>query len=91
MRKSIIFTGILLTFLGSNMAILGIAYAEVTWSRTYGSWDNEVANWISETSDGGYILIGYSITWGEHNAPNVLLIKTDAIGNEIWMNVFYMD
>ncbi|MCX9012696.1 MAG: hypothetical protein OIN66_16450 [Candidatus Methanoperedens sp.] len=66
------------------------------WSRTFGGLSSaEVyrvetwANSVQQTSDGGYILAGYTVLYksGMTNAY-ALLIKTDAEGNEQWNRTF---
>ena len=42
---------------------------------------------MQQTSDGGYIIAGFTDSWGE-GGGNVYLIKTDAEGNELWFNTF---
>jgi len=57
------------------------------WSKTYGgsSWD--YGNSIEQTSDGGYIITGYTGTYGA-GGSDVWVIKTDAAGNEEWDQTF---
>ena len=50
------------------------------WSKTYGSTDNDVASSVSQTSDGGYIVLGYTESFGATNR-DIYVIKTDANGN----------
>jgi hypothetical protein len=51
----------------------------VQWEKTYGGqWDERVA-WVAPTSDGGYIITGWTKSSGMGSA-DVLLIKTDADG-----------
>lgn len=40
------------------------------WSKTYGGSDSEVGYGISKTSDGGYILSGYSRSFGGNSCGN---------------------
>lgn len=42
---------------------------------------------VEETSDGGYILTGYT-TDGEFGEEDILLIKTNSIGETIWRKTF---
>jgi nicotinamide riboside kinase len=56
------------------------ANGNVIWAKTYGgtSWDN--ASSVQQTSDGGYIVAGYTGSFGAGNG-DIFLIKTDANGN----------
>lgn len=56
------------------------SYGNIVWQRTYGGTDNESANCIAQTSDGGFILAGdkdQEGTWKK----DAYLIKTDANGD----------
>jgi hypothetical protein len=57
------------------------------WSRTFGgsSWDE--GNSVQQTTDGGYIIAGYTEFYGA-GGWNVYLIKTDPQGNEVWSQTF---
>ena len=57
---------------------------DTTWTRTYGTPNDEMGRSLFITSDKGYILLGYE------NFPggNLYLVKTDSSGNEQWSNYF---
>jgi hypothetical protein len=54
------------------------------WQQTYGENNWNYGECVQQTSDGGYIIAGttYSTYWT--GSYNVYLIKTDAVGNELW-------
>ena len=58
------------------------------WSQTFGGIGNDYACSMQQTSDGGYIIAGYTIGVGYMDLPDVLLIKTDASGTEQWNQTF---
>ena len=65
-------------------------YGDSLWTQTYGNVVNwEVGNTIQQTIDGGYIISGQSgsITNGVIDR-DILLIKTDGSGNELWFKTF---
>jgi len=57
------------------------------WSKTHGGAEWEEAASISPTSDGGYILSGYTLSKGA-GAKDAYLIKVNATGDVIWDKVF---
>ncbi len=59
------------------------------WNRTFGGARADWGRSIQLTNDGGYIIAGSKYSYNvAHLSQMVWLIKTDAIGNEIWDRVF---
>lgn len=66
---------------------------EIEWQKTIGGNDNDLLNSINQTSDGGYILSGYSYsnvsgnkTENSNGIEDYWIVKTDALGNIQWQN-----
>jgi putative intracellular protease/amidase len=57
------------------------------WSRTFGGAYSEGAKSVRETADGGFIVCGYTYSFGA-GASDIYLIKTDADGNEQWSQTY---
>jgi len=56
------------------------------WAKTYGGWDYDRAYSVQQTSDGGYIVAGYTLSFGA--GGDIFLIRTDANGNIIWAKTY---
>jgi hypothetical protein len=59
------------------------AQGNMEWDKTFGGSASDVGEDIKETTDGGYIITGYTES-NSNGLYDVLLIKTDSNGNEIW-------
>jgi len=57
------------------------------WDRTFGGSSSDEAYAVQQTSDGGYILAGYTISFGA-GWVDAWLIKTDTNGNKVWETTF---
>ncbi len=53
----------------------------IEWRHTYGTNSSEVSTFVQQTSDGGYILSGWTLSSGQAKA---LVIKTDSAGDSLW-------
>ncbi|MCX6639617.1 MAG: hypothetical protein NTW14_03925 [bacterium] len=60
---------------------------DTLWTRTFGGNDWDVGLSVQQTLDGGYIILGYTESYGSGNS-DVYLIKTDSNGNQIWQRTF---
>jgi hypothetical protein len=63
------------------------AYAQVRFAKTYGGTSDEGASFVQQTSDGGYIVAGYTYSLGAFEW-DIFLIKTDAKGNVQWAKTY---
>jgi hypothetical protein len=61
--------------------------AQITFERTYGGTDNDGAQAVVQTLDGGYYVVGYTYSTGSGGA-DVFVIATDQDGEELWTQDF---
>jgi hypothetical protein len=59
------------------------AHGNLQWTKTIGGPDREEANSLIQTSDGGYLIAGYTESFGAGRA-DVYVVKLDANGNLQW-------
>jgi len=87
--------GLVLTGNTSASPLFGTAYndlfitktnasGDITWSYRYGSSDNDGGYNIIETSDGGYLSIGYTYGLSAKDSSNIYIVKTNSSGSLTW-------
>lgn len=75
---------------GSDFWIIKIDFnGVILWQRCYGGSGNEEANSMTETSDGGYLIVGSTASndsdvTGNHGNTDYWVIKIEADGNLQW-------
>jgi hypothetical protein len=57
------------------------------WSRTYGGIGDDECYDIKRSSDGGYLLVGYTRSWGS-DGRDIWLLKTNASGDSLWSRTY---
>ena len=63
------------------------ANGDTVWTRTFGGIGRDCGNSVQQTADGGYIVTGYTDSYGV-GGSDVWLIKTDASGDTEWTRTF---
>jgi hypothetical protein len=63
------------------------AAGNLLWDRTYGGASNEEGYSVAQTGDGGFIIAGYTYSYGAGDA-DWWLVRTDSAGNRLWDKTF---
>jgi len=63
------------------------ASGDTQWTRAYGGTDEEVSYSVQQTSDGGYVMAGYTSSFGA-GQRDVYLIKTNNSGDTLWTRTY---
>ncbi|WP_448516707.1 hypothetical protein [Pseudothermotoga sp.] len=73
---------------GKDVYVLKLdADGNKVWERTFGGSYDDIAFSIQQTSDGGYIVAGYTGSFGA-GSGDVYVLKLDADGNKVWEKTF---
>lgn len=59
----------------------------VLWTKTHGGASNEAAKSVQQTSDGGYIIAGYTTSFGA-GGYDVYVVRTDSLGDSLWTRTY---
>ncbi|MCH7760724.1 hypothetical protein IIA15_04890 [candidate division TA06 bacterium] len=60
---------------------------DTLWTQTIGDTSNDYGNFVRQTSDGGYVIAGFSNSFGPGDA-DVYLIRTDSLGDTLWTRTY---
>ncbi len=63
------------------------ANGDTLWTKTFGGSKTEKGYSVQQTSDGGYIVAGYTSSYGA-GSPDFWLVKTDASGDTLWTKTY---
>jgi len=86
-----LFLSIMLLFLLLSLPLINaVGASSQMWSRTYGDEEQEVAQSLVETSDGGYAIAGYKRFYRASDDfwEDFWLVKTDRYGNLEWNRTY---
>jgi hypothetical protein len=78
------------SFLGSllvSLLVFSFADAQITFEKWYGGTAYDWGYSVQQTTDGGYIITGWSDSYGAGEV-DIYLIKTDASGDTVWTKTY---
>jgi len=82
------FLPILCLLLLSSLLFVGsVGASSELWSQSYGGTEDDLASSLVATSDGGYIMTGYTGSFGA-GGTDVWLVKTDENGDVEWSQTY---
>lgn len=72
------------------LALFGLsANSQVTFQKTFGSLNTDAGNYVQQTTDGGYIVVGHTTNFPIAGSDkDVYLIKTDINGTLQWSKTY---
>ena len=85
-KKLLLLIVILLVLVGFLM-VSSVGASSLMWSQSYGGTEEDMASSLDQTSDGGYIITGYTESFGA-GKEDVWLVKTDGEGNMMWNRTY---
>jgi hypothetical protein len=63
------------------------SFGDTLWTRTYDNFDIDEGRSVQQTSDGGYIIAGWTWLWFPETYA-IYLIKTDSLGSALWTRTY---
>lgn len=60
---------------------------DTLWTKTYGGVDPDIGLSVQQTSDNGYIVTGWTRSFGAGGA-DIYLIKADSLGDTLWTRTY---
>jgi len=61
---------------------------DTLWTKTFGGLDMDVGHSVQQTTDGGYIISGFTASFDPGTGLAVWLIKTDDSGDTLWTKIY---
>jgi len=81
-----VFSYLLISFIINYQNCFASQPLDTLWTKTFGGTNIDIGHCVEQTFDGGYIITGYTRSYGTMSGRNVLLIKTDENGVAEWIN-----
>jgi len=69
------------------LLLTNFLFAQIVFQKTIGGKNDDLGNAVQQTSDGGYIIAGETISYGTGNR-DVYLVKVDMLGDLNWSKTY---
>lgn len=77
-----------LGFGGTDIALIKTdAFGNTLWMKVYGGAGGEWGNYVEQTNDGGFIVAGYTTSFGA-GGFDIYLLKIDSVGGTQWSKTY---
>ncbi|MCP4438243.1 MAG: hypothetical protein GY810_04800 [Aureispira sp.] len=80
--------GILVGFESCKKDDIAPSKEDAVFVKYYGHVGTQQAGDVSQTADGGYIMLGSTNSYGASTYRDAMVIKTDTAGNETWSMIY---
>jgi len=75
-------------FNGTDFCLAKIgSEGNLQWTKTYGGANDDDTNSLVQTNDGGYVLVGNTLSFGA-GGSDALMVKTNSLGNLVWAKTY---
>ncbi len=69
-------------------ALLIATTTHAGWWQTFGGTEKDEGRCVQQTSDGGYIVTGYTVSFGTPGVADIWLIKLNSLGHTEWTKTY---
>jgi hypothetical protein len=64
------------------------AEGRMVWNKTYGGEEMDIGHGIAPARDGGFILVGFSYSYGAGGEPTAYVVRTNPEGRMLWNRTY---
>ena len=87
MRKAITIIGMFILIVAVKTAPAQPQPPDTLWTRIYGGVDSDRGNAIVQTSDGGFLIVGETLSFGS-GSSDLYILRTDQNGDTLWTQTY---
>ena len=72
---------------GDVLMIKTDSQGDTLWTKSFGGSAEDIGQSVDQTSDGGYIIAGWTYSFGS-GSSDIYLIKTNSLGDTLWTKTY---